>query len=58
MMTPRFVIFVETIAGEVIRAFTWTRDEASGIARARKDAVTFGVTPVRVWAERIEVVNT
>lgn len=58
MMTPRFVIFVETIAGEVIRAFTWTRDEQSGVARARKDAITFGVTPVRIWAEPIEAANS
>lgn len=54
-MEPRFVIFVETIAGEIIRAFTWCRDEASGIARARRDAVEFDVTPVRIWAEPIEV---
>ena len=50
MLTPRFVIFVETITGDIIRAFTWCRDEASGIARGRRDAVEFGVTPVRVWA--------
>lgn len=53
MLTPRFVIFVETVTGEIVRAFTWCRDEASGIARARRDAVDFGVTTVRVWAEPI-----
>jgi hypothetical protein len=53
MFAPRFVIFVETISGDIIRAFTWCRDEASGIARARRDAVDFGVTAVRIWAEPI-----
>lgn len=53
-MEPRFVIFVETVTGEVIRAFTWCRDEISGINRARRDAIEFGVTPVRIWAEPIE----
>jgi hypothetical protein len=53
MLTPRFVIFVETVTGEIIRAFTWCRDEASGIARARRDAKDFGVKAARVWAEPI-----
>lgn len=56
-MEPRFVIFVETTAGEIIRAFTWTRDPASGIERARYDAREFGVTPVRIWAEPVELVS-
>jgi hypothetical protein len=57
-MEPRFVIFVETAAGEIVRAFTWCRDEASGIARARKDCIEFGYgSPTRVWAEKIEVSN-
>jgi hypothetical protein len=55
-MPPRFVIFIETISGEIIEAFTWCRDEASGIARAQKNAVEFGHgIPVRVWAEPIEI---
>jgi hypothetical protein len=53
MFAPRFVIFVETISGDIIRAFTWCRDEASGVARARRDAQDFGVTAVRIWAEPI-----
>lgn len=52
-MEPRFVIFVETITGEVIRAFTWCRDKASGIERAKRDAKEFGVTPVNIWAEPV-----
>lgn len=55
-MIPQFVIFVETAAGEIIRAFTWCRDEASGIARARRDSVEFGYgVPARIWAERVTV---
>lgn len=59
MLTPRFVIFVETVTGEVIRAFTWCRDEASGLARARRDAIEFGYgSPTRVWAQPINVTNS
>jgi len=54
-MEPRFIIFVETVTGEIIEAFTWCRDEISGVARAKLDAKDFGVTPVRIWAEKIEV---
>jgi len=57
MFTPQFVIFVETTTGQIIRAFTWCRDEASGIARARRDAVEFGHTPARIWTERVIVAN-
>lgn len=54
-MEPRFIIFVETVTGEIIRAFTWCRDAASGVERARRDAGEFGVTPARIWAESVEV---
>ena len=54
-MEPRFIIFVETAAGEVIKAFTWCRDEMSGIARARRDAEDFGVKPARIWAQKVQV---
>jgi hypothetical protein len=58
MLTPRFVIFVETASGQIIRAFTWCRDEASGLARARRDAIEFGHgSPARVWAEPITIAN-
>lgn len=54
MYKPRFVIFVETITGEIIRAFTWSRDENSGIQRAENDAKEFGHIPVYIWAESVE----
>lgn len=52
-MKPQFIIFVETITGEVIEAFTWCRDKNSGILRAERDAREFGIAPVRIWAEKI-----
>jgi hypothetical protein len=52
-MEPKFIIFVETVTGEVIKAFTWCRDEWSGIERAKSDAKLFGFTPIKVWAEPI-----
>jgi hypothetical protein len=52
-MTPRFIIFVETVTGEIIKAFTWTRDAQSGVERARREAVEFNKVPVRVWAEPV-----
>ena len=48
-----WLIFVEDVSGEIIEAFTWIRDKESGINRAKKDAVEFGYTPNRVWAEPV-----
>ena len=53
MRTATFVVFVETVTGDIIRAFTWCRDEPSGIERARRDARDFGVTPARIWTEPV-----
>lgn len=53
-MKPQFFIFVETVAGEIISAFTWCRDANSGIARAAHDAKMFGYTAKRIWAEPIQ----
>lgn len=52
-MNKRYLIFVETVTGEIIRAFTWTRDPQSGVERARREAVEFGFAPLRVWAEPV-----
>ena len=35
-MAPTFRIFVRTAEGAEFQAFTWCRDEASGIARANR----------------------
>ena len=48
-----WLIFVEDVSGEIIEAFTWIHDKESGINRAKKDAVKFGYTLNRVWAEPV-----
>lgn len=57
MIKPTYVIFVETIDGEIIEAFTWCRDEDSGIAKAREAMQNAGFTAVRVWAEPVKQVE-
>ena len=52
-MAPTFRIFVRTAEGEEFQAFTWCRDEASGIARAWREGVEFGHDVAAVWAEAI-----
>jgi hypothetical protein len=43
-MTVRFVIVATEIAtGERFECFHWTRDAASGVERAKRDAVRFGM---------------
>ena len=52
-MAPTFRIFVRTAEGDEFQAFTWCRDEASGIARAWREGVEFGHDVAAVWAEAI-----
>jgi len=52
-VAPTFRIFVRTAEGEEFQAFTWCRDEASGIARAWREGVEFGHDVAAVWAEAI-----
>jgi hypothetical protein len=54
MFKPTFVIFVETAAGEIINAFTWCRDAASGIERAHMDTSNLGIQPIKIWAQPIK----
>ena len=42
MEQPRFIIFVETLTGEFLRVFTWSRDRASGVDRARQEVSQYG----------------
>lgn len=44
-------IFCRKTDGSVFLAFHWTRDAASGIARAFADAKLFGVEITEAWAE-------
>lgn len=50
MFNARFSIMVRDADGGEYEAFTWTRDEASGIRRAYADAAKFGVTIIDAWA--------
>lgn len=52
-MAPTFRIFVRTAKGAEFQAFTWCRDEASGIARAWREGREFGHDVVAVWAEAV-----
>lgn len=52
-MAPTFRIFVRTAEGAEFQAFTWCRDEASGIARAWREGREFGHNVAAVWAEAI-----
>ena len=52
-MAPTFRIFVRTAQGEEFMAFTWCRDEASGIARAKREGTEFGHDVVDAWAEAV-----
>lgn len=43
-MTVRFIIVATVIeTGEPLELFTWTRNIIDGIARAKRDAVRFGM---------------
>jgi hypothetical protein len=47
----RYIIYVQLITGEVIRAFTWLGLPAMGIMRARQDAAARGYDGVaKAWA--------
>lgn len=50
MSITRFAIFCRSADGAIFEAFTWTRDEASGIRRAWADAERFGVAITDAWA--------
>lgn len=53
MFDVRFQIFGRRANGEVVRLFAWTRDEASGIARAKSEAARFGQEYVEFFAEAV-----
>lgn len=52
-MEVRFVIKARKVSGEVFECFHWTRDDVSGVERAKRDAVKFGVDVIDVWAEAV-----
>jgi len=54
-MVASFEIWFAVNGGEAVKAFTWTRDAASGIKRAKRDAAAFGydVNQMQFWATAI-----
>jgi hypothetical protein len=48
-----FMIYVENLEGDIVRAMTWTSRKEDGIARARLDAKTNKIAVKRIWAETI-----
>ena len=54
-MVASFEIWFTVNGGEAVKAFTWTRDAASGIKRAKRDAAAFGydVNQMQFWATAI-----
>lgn len=57
VFTPTYDIFARTADGQTIECFRWTRDEASGLRRAERDAKEFGVDAVQFWAVPVELYN-
>lgn len=53
-MEVKFVIFARKADGSEFECFRWTRDAASGIARAKSDAAEFGIKVTDVWAVEVE----
>jgi hypothetical protein len=48
-----FVQLADAPEGAEFQAFTWCRDEASGIARAWREGREFGHNVTAVWAEAV-----
>jgi hypothetical protein len=45
-----FTVYGRRPNGQVLILFHWTRDEASGIARAWREAKDFNVQLTEIWA--------
>lgn len=50
MWPIKFEIWVKPVGEDAMLAFHWSRDEASGIERAKADATKFGYEIEQVWA--------
>ncbi len=48
-----FMIYVENLDGDIVRAMTWTSRKEDGIARARLEAKEKKIAVKRIWAETI-----
>lgn len=47
---PRYIIYMQLISGEVIKAFTWRGIPELGIIRAKSEGRPF----LKVWASSME----
>lgn len=47
------LIFVETITGEILRAFTWNGRLDEGVAKARLETERLGRNTVRIWTKKV-----
>lgn len=54
-MIDAYQIFVETLTGDIVKAFTWMRDKQSGIAKGKQEARERNIGVARVWAEPIKM---
>jgi hypothetical protein len=53
-MQPKFVIWIELVTGEIVKAFTWSRDLQSGIDRARNESRDFAYESVaKIYSTKI-----
>lgn len=52
-MEPKFVILIELLTGEIVKAFTWTRDRESGILRARSEVAESGYNIANIHVKKI-----
>lgn len=50
MYPVTFTLFGRKADGSVVELFRWCRDEASGLARAAREAKAFGLTLTEIWA--------
>lgn len=50
MVPVTFVLFGRKADGSVLELFRWCRDEASGLARASREAKAFGLELSEIWA--------
>ena len=52
-MEPKFVILIELLTGEIVKAFTWTRDRESGLLRARSEVAESGYNIANIQVKKI-----
>lgn len=49
-----YIIFVENVAGDIIRAMTWSGKKEEGILIAKMDAKNRNIPIRRVWGEFVK----